>query len=266
MLTEGGREWEDGEDLRLVHHPRRQLAEVVGIAMDADQLERLSQIPAMTGPAKLGLLHELGSQWTGRGVAVECGSWLGATCAALATGLVKAGYDETIYCYDRWRASAQEVEKGSRKGIELALGQNLEPLFRRHVKPFYPKVATFRGKIHRATWCGKPIEIFLLDAAKKDPRFSKTLRIFGPSWISGVTIVAFMDIYLYRRRTDEQEIHDLKCQERFLESYPKSFEYMHDLGGSSVCYRYIEPIRWGEVGIVGLGGLSRRLRRRARAR
>ncbi len=52
-----------------------------------------SKIPTMTSRPVHEYLEQLGSQWTGRGVAMELGCWLGASSVPLLRGLVKAGYE-----------------------------------------------------------------------------------------------------------------------------------------------------------------------------
>ena len=205
--------------------------------------DRLADIPTMSPTSALEYLHEVGSHWSGKGVAVECGSWLGATCAALAAGLVQAGYDRSIYCYDRWKATHREVAKAGRKvGLAIRRGDNLEPIFRTYVNPIYAKLETFRGKIEKARWVGEPIEVFLLDAAKHEPAFTRTLRIFGPSWIPGTTVVGFLDFYYYHKiRGWRQRM--FRCQERFVEKHAGSFERLHEIG-TNAFFRYTKPIAW----------------------
>ncbi|MBU0929950.1 MAG: hypothetical protein KJ623_02670, partial [Nanoarchaeota archaeon] len=46
-------------------------------------------------------------EWTGKGVAIELGSWLGATAVPLLTGLITAGYDKPFYAFN------SDFERGS---------------------------------------------------------------------------------------------------------------------------------------------------------
>jgi dienelactone hydrolase len=84
----------------------------------------------MLSPAVKGYLEHLGRGHTGRGDVVECGCCLGGGTAYLARGLAAGGYRGSIWCYDRWKADAREVEKARRASVALSVGQNLEPLFR----------------------------------------------------------------------------------------------------------------------------------------
>lgn len=208
-------------------------------------LERLAAIPAMSGPPVLERLHAIGAAWTGHGAAVECGSWLGASCAALASGLVEAGYDRPIYCYDRWEANPSEVEKAARLGLALHPGEDLEPHFRRHVETFYSELRTTRGSIRHAIWDSGPIEIFLLDAAKREPDFGDTLRSFGPSWIPGVTVVGLLDFYFYRKKQGPER-EEFRCQKRFVERHADSLVPLDEVG-SVAFFRYARRIPWEQM-------------------
>ena len=60
-----------------------------------------THIPEMTPPYVHDYLRQLGREWTGQGVAIELGSWLGASAIPLLEGLVEAGYDRPFYCFDK---------------------------------------------------------------------------------------------------------------------------------------------------------------------
>jgi len=204
-------------------------------------------IPSMTSTSVLAYLRELGRQWTSAGVAVECGCWLGASCAALAQGLVEAGYNRPIYCYDRWTATRSQVRKAARVGVHLHNGQDLDHLFRANVSPYYKDLILIRGRIEHAKCPNAPIELFILDAAKTEPAFSAVMRQFGPHWIPGVTIVGLQD-YGYWRKFEGPMRDQLRCQERFVTRFSDHFELMRDFNPlSPVFFRYTQAIPWGDL-------------------
>src|SRR5690606_32486532 len=102
----------------------------------------------------------------GHGVAVECGTWLGASLSALAAGLVRAGYDRELHSFDKWQPKADEVDKARKAGVDIEVGQDISPLARANVETVYANLRLHRGKLKLAKWGGEPIEIFILDAAK----------------------------------------------------------------------------------------------------
>ena len=67
--------------------------------------------------------------WTGQGLAVELGGWLGASTVPLLSALSDVGYSDLYWVFDRWQASENEVQKAKIQGLELKVGQNLLPLF-----------------------------------------------------------------------------------------------------------------------------------------
>ena len=156
------------------------------------------KIPAMTPPEVLHYLRDTGRAWTGKGVFVELGCWLGATGAATLAGLSKAGYDKPFYCYDRWSANESEVRKAREQGVSIVEKQNLLPLFLDNVG--YDNTKAYRGSIERTvrSYPGDPIEICLLDAPKRNPIFNNVMRTLRPHLIPGVTVLGLLDYYFYR--------------------------------------------------------------------
>jgi len=175
-------------------------------------------------------LIDVGSDWKDDGVAVECGSWLGASCAALCLGLEKAGYEDIMYCFDRWHSNEEEVGKAVKQGQRIANNQNLRPKFLDNVDAVTDiGIETQRTRISESNWCGRDIEIFLLDAAKSSPRFDRTLDIFGPHWVDGA-IVGLMDFYFARK------IGRVPNQEEYVEDHADSFELVKEFDGCSVAF------------------------------
>lgn len=205
-------------------------------------------IPTMLSQKVRDYLTEVGTSWTGQGFAVECGAWLGGGTAALADGLRQAGYDRPLCVYDRWEANKEEVGKAKAAGFTVANGQNIEPNFRSFVEPHctFP-LKTYRGRIEQAKWCGHPIEIWLLDAAKREGPFYGALRAFGPSWIPGVTTVGLLDFGFYRSFGDDPQGELYLEQKAFIDRFSDRFELICDFGpdDSPAFYKYVEPINWG---------------------
>jgi hypothetical protein len=187
------------------------------------------QIPAMTGEALRARLTEVGAGWRGLGCAVECGSWLGASACALAEGLVRAGYDRTLHLFDQWRASESEVAKASAGGVEIQVGDDLSDICRRNVEAVYPVVVCHRGRIERARWHAEPIEIFILDAAKRDPAFSAVMRKFTRRCVVGATI-GLLD-YAYWKEAADSDREAYRCQPVWACVHCGELGEVEDLGG-----------------------------------
>jgi hypothetical protein len=169
------------------------------------------KIPEMTPEVVHDYLREIGSQWSGQGVAIELGSWLGASAAPLLEGLVKAGYKLPFYCYDKWRSNSEQMVKSKDQGVKLEFNQNLLPIFMNNVTPIYSNIIATRGNISEniKKYSGGPIEFCIFDAPKREPVFGDSVRALKDHWIPGVTILGLLDYYFY-------EYHEGKERDSFL--------------------------------------------------
>lgn len=196
-------------------------------------------------------MRDIGSSWMGKGYAVECGAWLGGGTAALAQGLSHARYDRPLCVYDRWNPNAEEVQKARIDGVSIAIGQNIEPTFRNLVEPHCGgfDIKTYRGKIEHAKWCGHPIEMFFLDAAKRPGPFYGTLKTFGPSWMPGVTTIGLLDYGFYRKFAGDPREELYYEQVAFVDRFADHFELLEDFGpdDSPAFFAYVKEIDWGEM-------------------
>lgn len=207
-------------------------------------------IPTMLSDEVRMYLTEIGRSWSSAGYAVECGAWLGGGTAALADGLVEAGYDRPLCVYDKWKANREEVFKAKWGSVSVIENQNLEPIFRDFASPHCKgfDLKTYQGFIERAKWCGHPIEIWLLDAAKREGPFYGALKTFGPSWIPGVTTVGLLDFGFYRKFGDDPKGELYLEQRAFIDRFSDRFELIEDFGphDSPAFFKYVEPIDWEE--------------------
>ena len=166
-------------------------------------------IPAMTPLSVHYYLRVLGRKWQGKGLAVEVGSWLGATSVSLLAGLNGAGYNLPFDAYDRWRASAEEVAKARTCGLvrQFEEGQDLLPIYMNNVLAQYKQVVPHQQEIAADFSFGfdGPIEICILDAPKKNPEFSRVMDALHEHAIPGVTVVGLLDYYLYKRRPERTD-------------------------------------------------------------
>lgn len=203
-------------------------------------------IPSMLSQQVNEYLTAVGKCWSGRGVAVECGAWLGSSTSYLGEGLLAAGYDRHLYVFDQFTANRQEVGKARKQGVTLTVGQNTQPVFESMIDGHTPEVVASRCRIEKAEWDGTPIEIWLLDAAKREGPFYHALRIFGPSWIPGVTVVGLLDFFYYRSFDLADPKRELYLeQEAFIERFCDRFTMVKDFDGQAPAFfRYEEPINW----------------------
>jgi hypothetical protein len=209
-------------------------------------MTEIKKIPEMTPDSVHEYLREIGSQWTGKGVAIELGSWLGASAAPLLEGLVKAGYDQPFYSFDKWRCNDEQVLKSAAQGLHLVFGQDLRPIFLSNVTPIYSNIVTCKGDIRGTLkeYSKKPIEICLFDAPKREPVFSVAINALKNYWIPGVTILGLLDYYFYLSR-EGKERDPYLAPVRFIEQYKDHFVKIKEWDpkdNSCAFFKYVKKI------------------------
>ncbi len=221
--------------------------------MKTDQKETsiYKGIPAMSSPEVHAYLTEVGRRWSGQGVAMEVGSWLGATSAALLDGLVEVGYNKSFWAFDRWRANAAEVRKAAEQGVVLRLNEDLKPLYCKNVSRIYSHLRMIQGKVpwKFREYHGEPIEVCLFDAPKRNSVFMESIRFCEPYFIPGVTVLGLMDYYFYKRHRDVQQNPDwmkFMAPVKFIETYSEHFTLMREFPENSSCvfFKYEKSILW----------------------
>lgn len=191
-------------------------------------------------------LYELGCKWTGKGIAIELGSWLGATAAPLLLGLRTAGYDKPFYCYEHWKANMEQVGVAKHQGVVLTNNQDTLPIFLNNLKSIYSNIKAQKGSITDTikTYNGGPIEICLFDAPKREPVFSESINALSPHWIPGVTILGLLDYYHYENHPEPLKTK-LMAPVNFINAHPDSFEKIAEWpdGCSCVFFKYVKSLK-----------------------
>lgn len=215
------------------------------------ETSNMKGIPAMSPSVVHDYIRDLGRNWTGQGVAMEVGCWLGATSAALLEGLVEAQYDQLYWAFDRWTANESEVRKAGEQKVSLKIGQDLRSIFLENTKSIYPKVHAIRGlaPFILNKFNGEPIEICMFDAPKRNPVFINSIRKLEPYFIPGVTVLGLLDYYFYRRRRDllkKLDWNRFLAPVKFIDTYSDHFTKLEEFpdDGSCAFFRYEKPISW----------------------
>jgi hypothetical protein len=203
-------------------------------------------IPEMTPESVHDYLREIGSKWSGKGVAIELGSWLGASAAPLLEGLVQAKYDKPFYSYDKWRCNDEQVLKSREQGLRLLLGQDLQPIFLKNVQGIYSNIISCKGDLRLTirNYPKEPIEICLFDAPKREPIFSNAIYTLLPYFIEGVTIFGLLDYYFYMRR-EGKEREPYLAPVKFIEAHKDNFVKIKEWEpkeNSCVFFKYVKKI------------------------
>jgi hypothetical protein len=204
------------------------------------------KVPEMTPTSVHDYLREIGSQWTGQGIAIELGSWLGASAIPLLEGLVKADYNLPFHCYDKWQSNDEQVVKSAMQGTKLYVNQNLLPLFLNNTQPIYKNIHAHQGSISMTikNYCKSPIEICIFDAPKRDPVFSDAVSALKDYWIPGVTILGLLDYHFYQYHKG-REREQFRAPVKFIEKYSDNFVKLKEWPlnvCSCVFFKYVKKI------------------------
>ncbi len=202
-----------------------------------------SDIPTMTTPPVHEYLEQLGSQWTGRGVAMELGCWLGASSVPLLRGLVKAGYDKQFWAFDKWTANKQQVSMAKERGVNIKLGEALLSKYSRNVSPIYHRLTCIAGMIPStlAVYIGSQIEICIFDAPKCNPIFIDSIRALYKYWIPGVTILGLLDYNFYKSKRQGYHRQIAKAPLRFIEENKECFQVIKKWDDESpIFFKYVK--------------------------
>jgi hypothetical protein len=189
----------------------------------AEYLERIAkEIPSMGGREIGEYLREYASKVDRGSSIVEVGSWLGAGTAHLCLGVLDSGNDNSIYVYDRFRATASEIEKAKKQGVTLKSKQNTVSLVKETIDNFKCKVKFY---FDIKSYGGSNIGMYIDDAAKTEDKFKHVMKVFKKHFIPGKTILVLMD-YFYFEWKGHPEKH--KYQFNYMQDN-KEFEFIKRL-------------------------------------
>jgi len=207
-------------------------------------------IPAMSPGVVHDYLRELGRGWSGQGVAMEVGCWLGATSVPLLEGLVEAGYNKPFWAFDRWRANASEVMKAKAQGQKISFHQDLQNIYLRNVHSVYDNIIAIKGRIPNTfrSYRPEPIELCMFDAPKREPVFGVAVRKLVPHFIPGVTVFGLLDYYFYERRKNMgfKDWEEFLSPVKFVNDYSDCFTLLREFPESGSCafFKYEKQISW----------------------
>ncbi len=201
-------------------------------------------IPAMTSTKVHDYLRKLGKEWTGQGIAMELGCWMGASSVPLLEGLVTAGYTLPFFAYDRWVANTQQVDQS--RGI-LYPNDDVMPHYKRNVRRVYNNVRTFKGLMPDTINLNHPqqkIEICIFDAPKKEPVFTQCMKLLLPWCIPGVTTFGLLDYRFWEDHTDFIKRKMYRAPVNFMDKYGQHFGELAQWDNESpVFFKYLTELK-----------------------
>ena len=141
--------------------------------------------------------------YTGQGEIADLGCWLGATTAALASGLFEnykvKTKKERIFAYDnfRWDVSMDRFVVNTEFENKFRQGELCLSAFVKNIEPYSDCVEVCPGDLCNIGWKSRPLEFLLIDAMKSWRTANGVIKHFFPSLIPGVSIVAHQDFAHY---------------------------------------------------------------------
>jgi SAM-dependent methyltransferase len=236
-------------DTRLVHNantfqavfrrPHSNEADIIGTRWHMTPLPAAcANVPTMLVPDELRLLVHLAKDYySGAGVIVDAGSFLGGSTVALAEGLrrngraKREGAAKVIHSFDRFEV--EDWTRGKFFPETTPAGADFREQFERNIAPYADLVDVHAGDITAHEWSGGPIELLFIDVAKHWTVCDAVTWQFFPHLIPGRSLVIQQD-YLYH--------HWVAWLHVTMEFYADYFEYVCDTEVNSVVFRYTKKI------------------------
>ncbi|KZL14461.1 hypothetical protein PsAD2_03756 [Pseudovibrio axinellae] len=170
--------------------------------------------PGMLSKKERRLLYTMGKNvFQGKGRIVDAGSFMGASCVALAQGVSDnpifdiSNFDQgtskrsLISAYDMGFMPAQESgdEKFKQFGeVIYRFGDSFVEIFLDNIRPFENFIETNIGDLLSFEWDEEPIELLFVDVCKSVKLNQHVNKQFFPHLIPGVSRVINQDFYFDR--------------------------------------------------------------------
>lgn len=170
---------------RLARYPQLYRA---GVWRQRREQDRIPGMTALTERAYFKWHAQ--EEFTGSGVIVDLGCWLGSTTAAMAMGLTAnrrpSAKSAKIHAYDQfiWERPMDFHAPPTRLG-PYAPGDTFRPEFDLVVRRWRDRIVVHEGDLLQERWSGGPIELLLVDAMKSWNLASHIVRHFYPSLLVG---------------------------------------------------------------------------------
>jgi SAM-dependent methyltransferase len=191
-----------------------------------------ASVPTMLVPDELRLLHHLAEDcYSGLGVIIDGGSFLGGSTVALADGVRRnprrrrLGEEKVIHSFDRFEV--EEWTRGLFFPESTLAGASFRDQFEGNIAAYADLIEVHAGDVLDHEWKGGPIEILFIDMAKHWKTCDWVTWQFFPHLIPGRSIVVQQD-YLYH--------HWVGWLHVTMEFYADYFEYVCDTDVNSVLF------------------------------
>ena len=163
--------------------------------------DRIYMPRGMIGFEELRMLYWLAAEhYSGAGVIVDAGAYLGASAFALASGLAQSRYADAphavVHSYDRFVADDDYVQNDiSLRFFPVPPGYDFQGLFEFQTALCADKIVVHRGDFIAALVPDAPIEILFIDVAKTEALNDRLVESYFTRLIPGKSVVIQQDFY-----------------------------------------------------------------------
>jgi len=153
--------------------------------------------PTMLSAEELRLLHWLAaSYYSGEGLIVDGGCFLGGSTSALASGIAAnpalGSKARVIQSYDLFNTTTDFFDPTF--GVYgLKPGESFLGLYKKNLAPFLDRIEIHEGDLLKQTWDKGKIEILFLDCCKLTTLHDHAVKIWFPHLIPGKSVVIQQD-------------------------------------------------------------------------
>jgi LPS sulfotransferase NodH len=166
---------------------------------------RITAIPSMISGQETSFLYSyMRDHYQGQGEAVELGSFLGASTAAQAAGLIAnplpATQSRRLFSYDSfiwgglinwWKHKPRHI--GELSPPILQPEDRFEDSYRINVQPWLDRIEVRAGWVNETSWDGAPIEWLFVDIMKSQDTAAVVARTFFPHLLPQVGVLYHQD-------------------------------------------------------------------------
>ena len=199
-------------------------------------LAKAKEIPSMTDIETRELLRQYAAEVPTGTAIVEVGAWLGACTSFLALGVMDSGRQNPIHVYDRFEATASEVEKAQRWGLVFFEGERTTGCFDNFIEPFREgaKIVKHVGNIKKAKWYAPRIGLYVDDASKRTEYFVHSMRTFARKFVPKKTYLFLLDFFYYENKGELYQ-----AQENWMNKHKDNFKFLFRIGPVGAVFKYL---------------------------
>ena len=200
-----------------------------------------SHIPGMVSREERQYYNYLGRFYSGKGMAIELGPWLGCSTASIVNGLIPNPHfsGKKLYVYDDFVWRADWMNNHVPKAEQLENHQDFQFLFEKYTQPIGKYLAVEKRKIisydgneslPQLNWDKGPIEIMYIDCGRTFEANEAWYKIFVRFFLPGITFLVLQDWQMH----SEIPVKWYNQIKQFVDSKGSQLQPIHELRNGGV--------------------------------